>query len=102
MGARSINDLQSIVAYSRDRVNPQLFNYALSVALLHRPDTKSLDIPLFSGLFPDKFVDSRVFERAREEATIVPAGSRRPIIIPRDYTASDLEEEHRRALIFET
>lgn len=82
MGVRSINDLQSVAAYSRDRVNPQLFNYALSVALLHRPDTKGLDLPQFSGLFPDKFIDSRVFERAREEATIVPQGSRRPIIIP--------------------
>ena len=79
MGVPSINDLQSVAAYSRDRVNPQLFNYALSVALLHRPDTKNLDIPLFAGLFPDKFIDSRVFERAREEATIVPDGSRRPV-----------------------
>lgn len=33
MGAKSIGELQSIVAYTRDRVNPQLFNYALSVAL---------------------------------------------------------------------
>lgn len=82
MGVRSINDLQSVAVYARDRVNPQLFNYALSVALLHRPDTKNLDIPLFAGLFPDKFVDSKVFERAREEATIVPAGSRRPIVVP--------------------
>lgn len=82
MGVRSINDLQSVAAYARDRVNPQLFNYALSVAILHRPDTKNLDIPVFAGVFPDKFLDSRTFERAREEATIVPQGSRRPIIIP--------------------
>lgn len=82
MGARSINDLQSIAAFARDRVNAQLYNYALSVAILHRPDTKNLDLPVFSGVFPDKFVDSRVFERAREEATIVPDGSRRPIIVP--------------------
>jgi tyrosinase len=65
--------------YSRDRVNSQLFNYALSVALLHRPDTKNLDIPLFAEAFPDKFVDSRVLERAREEATVVPDGNRRPV-----------------------
>jgi tyrosinase len=86
MGVRSINDLQSVAAYSRDRVNPQLFNYALSVALLHRPDTKNLDIPLFAGLFPDKFVDSRVFERAREEATIVPEGSRRPVSLNTNHS----------------
>lgn len=49
MDAKTISELQSVAAYSRDRVNPQLFVYAFSVALLHRPDTKNLDIPLFAG-----------------------------------------------------
>ncbi|KAG5668817.1 hypothetical protein PVAND_016740 [Polypedilum vanderplanki] len=93
--ARDIDHLQSLAVYARDRVNPQLFNYALSVALLHRPDTKDLDLPLFIESFPGKFLDSRSFVQAREEATVVPQGSRRPIVIPRDYTASDLEPEHR-------
>uniref|UniRef100_A0A034V716 tyrosinase n=1 Tax=Bactrocera dorsalis TaxID=27457 RepID=A0A034V716_BACDO len=95
MGVRSIDDLQSVAVYARDRLNPYLFNYALSVALLHRPDTKGLDLPSFAQNFPDKFVDSRVFRQVREEATVVPDGSRMPITIPRDYTASDLEPEHR-------
>ncbi|XP_054082819.1 phenoloxidase 2-like [Zeugodacus cucurbitae] len=95
MGVRSVDDLQSVAVYARDRVNPYLFNYALSVALLHRPDTKGLDLPSFAQNFPDKFVDSRVFRQVREEATVVPDGSRMPITIPRDYTASDLEPEHR-------
>ncbi|CAO1425734.1 unnamed protein product [Diamesa serratosioi] len=95
MGARSIDDLQSIAVYARDRLNPYLFNYALSVAILHRPDTKDLNIPIFAESFPEKFMDSKVFQKAREEATIVPAGQRMPIVIPRDYTASDLEPEHR-------
>ena len=93
--ARDIDQLQSYAVYSRDRVNSQLFNYALSVALLHRPDTKDLDLPLFVESFPSKFIDSRSFGRAREEANVVQPGSRRPIVIPRDYTASDLEPEHR-------
>ncbi|CAD6996671.1 unnamed protein product [Ceratitis capitata] len=95
MGLRSVEDLQSVAVFARDRVNPYLFNYALSVALLHRPDTKGLDLPSFAQNFPDKFVDSRVFRQVREEATVVPEGSRMPITIPRDYTASDLEPEHR-------
>ena len=82
MRAPSIDDLQSIAIYARDRVNPQLFNYALSVAMLHRPDTRDLDLPLFSAVFPEKFIDSSVFEKAREESTIIPEGSRRPIIVP--------------------
>ena len=93
--ARDIDQLQSYAVYARDRVNPQLFNYALSVAILHRPDTKDLTLPLFIETFPGKFIDSRSFGRAREEANVVRQGSRRPIIIPRDYTASDLEPEHR-------
>ena len=72
-----------------------MFNYALSVAILHRPDTKDLDLPLFVETFPSKFIDSRSFGRAREEANVVRQGMRRPIIIPRDYTASDLDPEHR-------
>jgi tyrosinase len=93
--AKDVSELKSIAAFARDRVNAQLFNYALSTAILHRPDTKELDLPLFVETFPSKFLDSRAFFRAREEANIVREGSRRPIIIPRDYTASDLEPEHR-------
>lgn len=84
-----------MAVYARDRLNPYLFNYALSVALLHRPDTKDLPLPRFFENFPDKFVDSKVFQKVREEATVVPEGSRIPIVIPRDYTASDLDPEHR-------
>lgn len=97
LGMRNVDELQSMALYARDRVNPYMFNYALSVAILHRKDTQDLDLPSFIASFPDKYVDSRVLSRAREEATIVPAGSRQPIEIPRDYTASDLEFEHRLA-----
>lgn len=76
LGMRSIEDLQSMAVYARDRVNPYLFNYALSVALLHRPDTQDLDVPSFLQSFPDKFIDSKVFTPAREAATILPDGNR--------------------------
>jgi tyrosinase len=92
--AKDINQLQSYAVYARDRVNAQVFNYALSVALLHRPDTKNLDLPLYIETFPNKFLDSRAFFQARQEASIMPMGSRRPIIIPTDYTASNNELEH--------
>lgn len=94
-GLRNLDDLQTVAVYARDRVNPVLFNYALSVAILHRQDTKDMNLPLFAETFPEKFVDSKVFREIREEATVVPDGQRMPIIIPRDYTASDLEPEHR-------
>ncbi|KAG5883340.1 hypothetical protein JTB14_033784 [Gonioctena quinquepunctata] len=97
LGMRNVDDLLSVAVYARDRVNPYLFNYALSVALLHRPDTQDVDLPSFIRSFPDKYVDSKVFAKAREEANIVPEGSRMPIEIPKDFTASDLEMEHRLA-----
>lgn len=73
---RNVEELQSMALYARDRVNPYLFNYALSVALLHRKDTQDLDIPSLIESFPHKYVDSKIFTRAREEATVVPTGSR--------------------------
>lgn len=76
LGVRNVDDLLSVAVYARDRVNPYLFNYALSVALLHREDTQNLDIPSILLSFPDKYVDSKVFTKAREEATVVPEGSR--------------------------
>ncbi|CAH1101426.1 unnamed protein product [Psylliodes chrysocephalus] len=97
LGMRNVDDLLSVAVYTRDRVNPYLFNYCLSVALLHRPDTQDVDLPSFISAFPDKYVDSKVFAKAREEANIVPVGSRTPIEIAKDYTASDLEPEHRLA-----
>lgn len=76
IGMRTYEDFLSVSVYCRDRVNPQMFIYALSVAILHRPDTKDLPIPPLSEIFPDKYIDSGIFARAREEANIVPAAQR--------------------------
>lgn len=73
---KDVDDLLAMAVYARERVNPYLFNYCLSVAILHRPDTQNLDIPSFMQTFPDKYLDSKVFVRAREEITVVPQGSR--------------------------
>ncbi|XP_071448896.1 phenoloxidase 1-like [Hetaerina americana] len=96
MGMRNYDDFLSASVFCRDRVNPYMFVYALSVAILHRNDTKNLRLPPLSEIFPDKYLDSRVFPKAREEANVVQeASSRIPIEIQRDYTASDLDIEHR-------
>ncbi|KAG5864954.1 hypothetical protein JTB14_018716 [Gonioctena quinquepunctata] len=97
LGMRNTDDLLAMAIYARERVNPLLFNYSFSVALLHRPDTMDLDIPSIVHSFPDRYVDSKIFSRAREIANVIPLGSRPAIELPMDYTASDLEEEHRLA-----
>ena len=95
MNQRTVDDLLSAAAYVRDRINPQLFNYALSVVTLHRKDTKGIKIPTFVETFPDKFMDSRMSRQAREVASVIPQNSRSPLVIPTDYTASNLDPEHK-------
>nr|ABW06580.1 prophenoloxidase subunit 2 [Bombyx mandarina] len=93
-----LQDLLSTCAFARVNLNPQLFNYCYSVALMHRRDTRKVRVKNFAEVFPSKFLDSQVFTQARETAAVIPPDVPRiPIIIPRDYTATDLEEEHRLA-----
>lgn len=75
-GMRNIEDLFSASVFCRDRINPYMFVYALSVALLHRPDTRNVPIPPVIQIFPDKYIDGSVFPRARQEANVVNAESR--------------------------
>lgn len=74
--AKNPKELLALAAYAHDRVNPYLFIYAFSVALIHRPDTKSIKIPNQIQTFPDKYFDSQVFSKAREELEVVPQGLR--------------------------
>lgn len=93
MERRNRQDLISTAAYVRDRVNPYLFNYALSVALLHRSDTRDITLPNLLSSFPGKFIDSKIFLLARQEATVIPDDSREPIIVPQEFTANLREPE---------
>lgn len=90
MGVRNVEELLAVAAYARDRVNPYLFNYALSVAVLHRPDTKDLDVPSMVHYFPDKFLDSQAFTEARESANVVPEGSRVCTIFKNNSTTASM------------
>lgn len=83
---RNVDELLSLACYARDRVNPYLFNYSLSVALLHRADTKNLDLPSLFSSFPDKFIGSDIFVRATEIANVLPEGSRVSVIIVNIFT----------------
>ncbi|XP_055535220.1 phenoloxidase 8-like [Wyeomyia smithii] len=92
-----VDSLMSVGAYARDRLNPMLFQYALSVAVQHRQDTKDLNIPSLLELFPDSFVDPSVFPKLREEGAVVTQENRMTIDVPMNYTASEREDEQRLA-----
>lgn len=76
LDAKSIEDFVSLATYIRDRINPYLYIYSLSVALLHRKDTTSVPIPSHMTQFPKLYMDKAIFSQAREEENIVPVGSR--------------------------
>lgn len=73
---RNYEDFVSASVFCRDRVNPYLFIYALSVAILHRPDTKNVQLPPLYENFPDKYMDGGIFKRAREVSNVLDQGSR--------------------------
>lgn len=86
----TFEELLSLSCYCRDRINPYMFIYALSVVLLHRPDTRNLTLPSHVEAFPSFYMDSTVFSRAKEESVVVnKPGSRVCIIVkfmfPRSY-----------------
>ncbi|XP_058838329.1 phenoloxidase 8-like [Topomyia yanbarensis] len=91
------DNMCAVAAYCRDRMNGTMFQYALSVALQHRPDTMNVSVPSFLELFPDRFMDSSVFPQMQEEGRIVTQGDRMAIDIPMNYTASERELEQRMA-----
>ncbi|XP_067015035.2 phenoloxidase 2 [Anabrus simplex] len=95
LGMRSLSDFITAAALTRDSINPGLWTFAMSIAMLHRNDTQNVDLPPVSALLPEKFFDRAVFTRARQDINILEGGERIPIEIPRDYTATDVEIEHR-------
>lgn len=95
--APDVRTLMALGAYSRDRVNEMLFQYAMSVAMQHRPDTQDVALPSVAETFPEQFVDPQVFPRAREETSFVPNTVRQAIDIPPNYTANEKEPEQRLA-----
>ncbi|XP_071448697.1 phenoloxidase 2-like [Hetaerina americana] len=95
LGTKTYEEFLSLSVYARDRLNPYLFVYALSVAILHHPDTRGLRLPALAEMFPGRYMHRGVISMARAQASILEQTNRMPINVPRDYTASDLDTEHR-------
>lgn len=72
----SVDSLIKAADFGRNNINPNLFNYAFSVAVLNRPDTKNVFLMSPAEVFPDRFFPAPLFQEAIEELTVVPEGSR--------------------------
>ncbi|XP_055703868.1 phenoloxidase 1-like [Phlebotomus papatasi] len=91
---KDVDDLLACAVYVRERVNPYLFVYCFSVALAHRHDTKDIVLPDALLAFPSKFLPKSTLSEAKELCYVVPSELRKPIVIPRNWTATDLDPEH--------
>lgn len=74
--AETTDDLLALAIYCRERVNPALFQYSFSVAIMHRKDTKTLNLPSLVTTFPDMFFHSKIIGKAREHASLFPEDKR--------------------------
>lgn len=87
----NVDQFFSACVYARERVNPHLFVYAASVAILHRNDTRHIALPPNCEVLPELYVEGGVFARAREEVGIVPSGSR---VRPRSFHSFPTSTEY--------
>ncbi|EDW61649.1 phenoloxidase 2 [Drosophila virilis] len=96
LDAPNLQEFVALAVYTKDRVNPVLFQYSYAVAIAHRPDTRTVPIPNISQVFPSNFIEPSVFQEARQEASVIAKSGNRSILeIPINYTASDREDEQR-------
>lgn len=72
----SVDALTNAADFGRNNINPNLFSYAFSVAVLNRPDTKNVFLMSPAEVFPDRFFPAPLFQEAIEELVVVPEGSR--------------------------
>ncbi|KAK7794457.1 hypothetical protein R5R35_003821 [Gryllus longicercus] len=83
-----------VSAVIRDKVNPYLYAYAMSVAILNRNDTIKT-LPNSACLFPQLYFQGSILAGCWTEAHLFAPEDREPIEISRNWTATDLEPEHR-------
>lgn len=89
-----IHQFLSACAYFRERVNPFLFIYAASVAMLRREDTKGIPFPTHVECFPELYLNGCIFNGIRNIASITPA-RRVPIEVPFQYDEIGGDPENR-------
>lgn len=66
VAANDLTTLYKVALWARYNVNPDLFVYSITVALLHRPDMQDVELPALYEIQPDYFFNSEVIERAQE------------------------------------
>lgn len=68
-----VDSFFAVCVYVRDRLNTHLFVYAVSVAILHHKETKSVVLPSNVGVFPHLYLKNEVFTQVEEQLGVIPA-----------------------------
>lgn len=64
--AKTFETFYQTAAWARDNINEGIFVYALTLAVLHRPDTKGMVLPAPYEIYPYYFINSEVINKAHE------------------------------------
>ncbi|XP_046434007.1 arylphorin subunit alpha-like [Neodiprion fabricii] len=89
--AKDFETFYKTAAFARNFMNEGVYIYAFSLAVLHRPDTKSMRIPYFHEIYPYIFFNTEVIRNSYEallyQGSSSPAqSSDNTIIIPANYS----------------
>ncbi|XP_076338209.1 hemocyanin B chain-like isoform X2 [Tachypleus tridentatus] len=93
IGAKTFEEFLDFCHQVRDFVNEGLYVYAVSVAILHRPDCKGVSLPPIQEIFPDKFMPVQTMYDAYKEAWLNP-NKEEDIIVDMQSTGNILDPEY--------
>lgn len=100
LDAKSNADMLVLAMRSRETVNPQLFQYALSVAVLHRPGLSRLRPPSLLSTMPGKFLSGATLRKCFDQANLYAesqAQRRETVVEKIAQSATDADPEHKLA-----
>lgn len=86
--AKDWNTFLNAATWMRERINDGLFIYALSVAVLHRPDTQNLVLPPLYEVCPHLFLNAETIQKAYDARMKISSkrDDKGSVIIPTNYT----------------
>ncbi|KAK6628286.1 hypothetical protein RUM43_002098 [Polyplax serrata] len=85
--AKDWNTFLRTASWMREHVNDGLFVYALSIALLHRPDTQGIVIPPFYEICPHLYINAETIQRAyNARMKYISRSDKESVILYANYT----------------
>nr|SMH67864.1 PPO3 [Scolopendra dehaani] len=78
-------------------LNEELFVYVTSYVIINHPDFKTVHLPPYQEIFPDKFIHKETISKIKRQVIHNGKDSKKEIVIPADFSGDNLDPEHRLA-----